>query len=56
MKNWPIASFSRADRSARLPLFSRITSTDAVLHASNRIFLTPLFAQTLLIGQTDPRG
>ena len=38
------------------PLFFRITSTDAVPHASNRIALAPLFAQALLSGQTDPCG
>ena len=39
-----------------VPLFSRITSTDAVPHASNGIALAPLFVQALLSGQTDSRS
>lgn len=39
-----------------VPMFSRITSTDAVPHPSNGIGLASLFANALLGGQTDPRG
>ena len=39
-----------------VPLFSRITSTDAVPHARNGIALAPLFVQALLSGQTDSRS
>ena len=38
------------------PLFSRITSTDAVPHPSNRIALAPLIASALKNDQRDREG
>ncbi len=47
------ALFAEDAWSALLPLFARITSTDAVPHPSNRIALAPLVADALLRGLHD---